>query len=129
LMSVFPRLPFVVSRFRVFLIDGSSKTLQKHFCKKNVSCVEKLLQKNRPKIQSRCFLDLFHHVSGRLAANISPLSRLSNGPQRHKCAYKTPVFPHPLTHAHNRNPGDPTTHEPGEPLGARRSWALAECVG
>jgi hypothetical protein len=37
LMSVFPRLPFVVSRFRVFLIDGSSKTLQTHFCKKNVS--------------------------------------------------------------------------------------------
>jgi hypothetical protein len=38
---------FVLSHFRVFFSDGSSKTLQKTFCKTNR--VEKLLQKNRPK--------------------------------------------------------------------------------
>jgi hypothetical protein len=48
---------FVLSRFRVFLSDGSSKTLQKTFCKKNR--VEKFLQKIRPKIQNRFFLDFF----------------------------------------------------------------------
>jgi hypothetical protein len=45
----------VLSHFRVFFSDGSSKTLQKTFCKKNR--VEKFLQKNRPKIQNRLFLD------------------------------------------------------------------------
>jgi hypothetical protein len=39
----------------VFLSDGSSKTLQKTFCKKNR--VEKFLQKIRPKIQNRLFLE------------------------------------------------------------------------
>jgi hypothetical protein len=48
---------FVLSRFRVFLSDGSSKPLQKTFCKKNR--VEKFLQKNRPKIQNRLFLEFF----------------------------------------------------------------------
>jgi hypothetical protein len=48
---------FVLSRFRVFLSDGSSKTLQKRFCKTNR--LEKFLQKNRPKIQNRLFLDFF----------------------------------------------------------------------
>jgi hypothetical protein len=43
-MSVFPRIVFVLSRFRVFLSDGSSKALQKTFCKKNR--VENLLHKN-----------------------------------------------------------------------------------
>ena len=46
---------FVLSRFRVFLSDGSSKTLQKTFYKKNR--VEKFLQKIRPKIQNRLFLE------------------------------------------------------------------------
>jgi hypothetical protein len=48
---------FVLSRFRAFLSDGSSKTLQKTFYKKNR--VEKFLQKIRPKIQNRLFLDFF----------------------------------------------------------------------
>jgi hypothetical protein len=46
---------FVLSRFRVFLSDGSSKTLPKTFCKTNR--VEKFLQKIRPKIQNRLFLE------------------------------------------------------------------------
>jgi hypothetical protein len=41
----------------VFLSDGSSKTLQKTFYKKNR--VEKVLKKIRPKIQNRLFLDFF----------------------------------------------------------------------
>jgi hypothetical protein len=45
--------------------DGSSKTLQKTFCKNDH--VEKFLQKIRPKIQNRFFLDLFYHVFGRLS--------------------------------------------------------------
>jgi hypothetical protein len=48
---------FVLSHFRVFFSDGSSKTLQKTFCKKNR--VEKFLQKFRPKVQNRLFLDFF----------------------------------------------------------------------
>jgi hypothetical protein len=48
---------FVLSHFRVFFSDGSSKTLQKTFCKKNR--VEKFPQKIRPKIQNRRFLDFF----------------------------------------------------------------------
>jgi hypothetical protein len=47
---------FVLSCFRVFFSDGSSKTLQKTFCKKNR--VEKFLQKIRPKIQNRLFLEI-----------------------------------------------------------------------
>jgi hypothetical protein len=56
-MTVFPRLFlfYRVFRFRVFLSDGSSKTLQKTFCKKNH--VEFFLQKIRPKIQNRLFLE------------------------------------------------------------------------
>jgi hypothetical protein len=46
---------FVLSRFRVVSSDGSSKTLQKTFYKKNR--VEKLLTKNSTqKIQNRLFL-------------------------------------------------------------------------
>jgi hypothetical protein len=48
---------FVLSRFRVFLSDGSSKTLQKTYYQKNR--VEKFLQKIRPKIQNRLFLEYF----------------------------------------------------------------------
>jgi hypothetical protein len=47
----------VLSRFWVFLSDGSSNTLQKTFHKKNR--VERFLQKIRPKIQNRLFLELF----------------------------------------------------------------------
>jgi hypothetical protein len=46
---------FVLSRFRVFFSDGSSQTLQKTFCKTNR--VERFLQKVRPKIQNRFFLE------------------------------------------------------------------------
>jgi hypothetical protein len=43
----FPSTFFVLSRFRVFLSGGSSKTLQKNVLQKNR--VEKFLQKNRQK--------------------------------------------------------------------------------
>jgi hypothetical protein len=49
----------------VLLGDGSSKTLQKTFYKKNR--VEKFLQKKRPKIQNRFFLYFFNHVFGRFS--------------------------------------------------------------
>jgi hypothetical protein len=42
---------FVLSHFRVFFSDGSSKTLQKTFYNKNR--VEKFLQKIRPEVQNR----------------------------------------------------------------------------
>jgi hypothetical protein len=48
---------FVLSRFRVFFRDGSSKTLQKTFYKKNR--VEKFLQQIRPEVQNRLFLEIF----------------------------------------------------------------------
>jgi hypothetical protein len=57
---------FVLSRFRVFFSDGSSKTQQKTFCKKNR--VEKFLQKVRHKSQNRLFLGFsFSHVFGRFS--------------------------------------------------------------
>jgi hypothetical protein len=46
----------VLSRFRVFLSNVSSKTLQKTCCKKRR--VETFLQKNRQKFQGRIFLDV-----------------------------------------------------------------------
>jgi hypothetical protein len=52
-MSVFPQLLFVLSRFQVFLSDGSSKTLQKTFYKKIAS---KSFYKKPTKIQTRFFL-------------------------------------------------------------------------
>jgi hypothetical protein len=58
----FPATLFVLSRFRVFLSDRSSKTLQTTFCKYNR--VEKLLQKNRQKKRNRFFSVLFYHVFG-----------------------------------------------------------------
>jgi hypothetical protein len=54
-MSVFPRL-FLFYRVFGCFSDGSSKALQKTFYKKNL--VEKFLQKIRPKIQNRLFLEL-----------------------------------------------------------------------
>jgi hypothetical protein len=45
----------VLSRFRVFLSDGSSKTLQKTFCKTNR--VEKFVQKIDQKSKNRIFLE------------------------------------------------------------------------
>jgi hypothetical protein len=48
---------FVLLRFQVLLSDGSPKTQQKTFYKKNR--VEILLQKNRQKIQNPFFLDFF----------------------------------------------------------------------
>jgi hypothetical protein len=53
----FSSTSFVSSHFRVFFSDGSPKTLQKTFYKKNR--VEKFLQKIRPKLQNRLFLDFF----------------------------------------------------------------------
>jgi hypothetical protein len=53
---------FVLSRFRVFLSDGSSKTLQKTFCKKNR--VENFSAKNPKPTFSRIF---FYHVLGRFS--------------------------------------------------------------
>jgi hypothetical protein len=57
---------FVLSRFRVFLSDGSSRTLQKTFCKKNH--VEKNLQKNSTKNPKPTFSRKdFYHVFGRFS--------------------------------------------------------------
>jgi hypothetical protein len=56
---------FVLSRFRVFLSDGSSKTLPKTFYKKVVSKTN--CKKIDKKIQNRFFLDFFNHVFGRFS--------------------------------------------------------------
>jgi hypothetical protein len=88
---------FGLSRFRVFFSDGSSKTLQKTFCKEDR--VEKLLQKNRPKIQNRFFLDLFYHVFGRFSVR---------GDQKHdKKISKNESDPSPFLAS------DPPTHHGG----------------
>ena len=49
---------FVLSRFRVFLSDGSSKTLQKTFCKKIVSksFYKNIDQKSKTDFFSICFI-------------------------------------------------------------------------
>jgi hypothetical protein len=60
----FSSTSFVLSHFRVFFSDGSSKTLQKTFYKNRV---EKFLQKNRPEVQNRLFLDFLYHVFGRFS--------------------------------------------------------------
>jgi hypothetical protein len=73
----FSSTSFVLSRFRVFLIDGSSKTLQKTFLKKK--CVEKFVPKNQTKIQNRYFLDFFNHVFGRFSVR---------GVQKHHKKYR-----------------------------------------
>jgi hypothetical protein len=52
----------VLSRFRVFFSDGSSKTLQKTFYKKNR--VENCLQKFDQKSKTDFFSILFYHVFG-----------------------------------------------------------------
>jgi hypothetical protein len=65
-MSGFPRFFWFYRVFGCLLFsDGSSKTLQKRFYKKNR--VEKFLQKIRPKIQNRFFLGFFYHVFGRFS--------------------------------------------------------------
>jgi hypothetical protein len=69
-MSVFPRLLLFYRVFGCYFSDGSSKALQKTFCKKNR--VEKLLQKIRPKVQNRLFLDFFNHVFGRFSVRGGP---------------------------------------------------------
>jgi hypothetical protein len=56
---------FVLLRLKVLLSDGSSKALQKTVYKKNR--VEKLLPKNRQKIQNRFLLNFFNHVFGRFS--------------------------------------------------------------
>jgi hypothetical protein len=57
----FSRLFFVLSRFRVFLGAGSSKTLQKMFCKKTVS---KSFTKKSTKNPNCFFSLLFYPVLG-----------------------------------------------------------------
>jgi hypothetical protein len=56
---------FFLSRFRVFFSDGSSKTLQKTFCKKNR--VEKFLQKVRQKSKPTFSRFFFPHGFGRFS--------------------------------------------------------------
>jgi hypothetical protein len=56
---------FVLSRFGVFLGDGSSKALQKNVLQKNR--VEKFFKKIDQKIHNRLFLDFFNHVFGRFS--------------------------------------------------------------
>jgi hypothetical protein len=94
----FSSIFFVLSHFRMCFSDGSSKTLQKTFCKQNR--VEKLLQKIRPEVQNYYitktdfFSTFFNHVFGRFSVR---------GVQKHdfkKNVEKnlTPVLFWPLTH-------------------------------
>jgi hypothetical protein len=79
---------FVLSRFRVFLSDGSSETPQKTFCKKN-----------RVKIQNRLFLEFVYHVFGRFSMR---------GVQKHDKKYrKNKSDPSPFSYS------DPPTHHGG----------------
>jgi hypothetical protein len=57
---------FLLSRFRVFLSDVSSNTLQKTFCVKYR--VEKCLLKIDKRIQNRIFPNCFNQVFGRFSA-------------------------------------------------------------
>jgi hypothetical protein len=56
---------FVLLRFRVLLSDGSPKTQQKTFYKKNR--VERFLQKNRQKSKTHFFSICFYRVFGRFS--------------------------------------------------------------
>jgi hypothetical protein len=56
---------FVLSHFRVFFSDGSSKTLPKTFCKKIVS--EKFYKKFDQKSKTDFFSIFFYHVFGRFS--------------------------------------------------------------
>jgi hypothetical protein len=56
---------FVLSHFRVFFSEGSSKTLQKTFYK--TSRVKKFLQKIRPEAQNRFLFGFVYHVFGRFS--------------------------------------------------------------
>jgi hypothetical protein len=88
---------FVLSSFRVVSSDGSSKTLQKRFYKNNR--VEKFLQKVRPKIPNRLFLDFFSHVFGRFSMR---------GVKKHdKKDRKNKSDPGPFSYS------DPPTHHGG----------------
>jgi hypothetical protein len=62
----FSSTSFILSRFRVFLSDGSSKTLQKTFCKKIMS--KTFLQKNRQNNPKPIFFSIcFNHAFGRFS--------------------------------------------------------------
>jgi hypothetical protein len=70
----------------VFFSDGSSKTLQKTFCKKNR--VEKFLRKIRPQVQNRFFSRIcFCHVFGRFSVR---------GVQKHDLKQKKISDPSPF---------------------------------
>jgi hypothetical protein len=60
---------FVISRFQVFLSDGSSQTLQKTFYKKIVSksFYKKIDKKIDKKIQTDCLSKRNYHVFGRFS--------------------------------------------------------------
>jgi hypothetical protein len=104
----FSSIFFVLSRFRVYLSDGSSKTLQKTFYKKK--CVEKVLQKIRPKLQNRFFLDFFNHVFGRFSVR---------GVQKHDKKYRqNKSDPIPFSYS------DPPTHHGGPRFFLRRPLVL-----
>jgi hypothetical protein len=63
-MSVFPRPFLVLSRFRVFLSDGSSKTQQLWFAKNRVEkFLQKMRQKNLKPMLCRFFITTFFGVS------------------------------------------------------------------
>jgi hypothetical protein len=108
-MTVFPRLFLFYRVFGCFSAMGvQAKTLQKMFCKKNR--VEKFVQKNRPKIQNRCFLDFLYHFFGRFWVR---------GVQKHeKKISENKSEPIPFSYSH------PPTHHGGHrlffgrPLGA-----------
>jgi hypothetical protein len=80
----------VLSHLRVFFSDGSSNTLQKTFCKKNR--VEKFLQKFRPKVQNRLFLE-FCFITG-----VSREGELKNTIKKYRKKNLTLVLFWPLTH-------------------------------
>jgi hypothetical protein len=76
-MSVFPRLFFVLSRFRVFLIDGSSKTLQKRFtCYKQIVSIFFFLTKKSTKNLEPIFSVVFPHVVAFLGEG-SPIEKIN----------------------------------------------------
>jgi hypothetical protein len=72
LMSVFPRI-FFLSRFRVFLSDGSSKTLKKTFCKKIVS--KSFYKKFDKRSKTDFFSQFVYHVFRRFKNTIQKISK------------------------------------------------------
>jgi hypothetical protein len=96
---------------RVFLRDGSSKTLQKRFAKK--SC-RKAFTKNSTKNSQLLFLDFFYHVFGRFSVR---------GVQKHLLKYhQNKSDPSPFLAS------DPPTHRGGHRFVLGRPLELADHV-